>query len=168
MLKKILFSLMVVAAFTGCIKNKDTKNTCTYDPCSQKASTAEIDSVKKYLALNNITATEHCSGVFYQITDPGTGITPSPCKRVAVRYQGMLTNGKIFDESTTATTFNLSGLIRGWTNTIPLIKEKGSIKLFIPPSLGYGSQPIRDNTGSVIIPANSILVFTIQLDAAEE
>jgi len=169
MIKKIFFALLVVVAFAGCIKNTDQNTTtCTYDACANKAPAAEIDSLRKYLAANNINATEHCSGVFYQISNPGTGATPIPCKRVAVRYKGMLTNGSVFDEQTSPQTFPLNGVIPGWTNTVPLIKEGGSINLYIPPSLGYGSQEKRNAAGAVVIPANSILVFTINLDAAEQ
>ena len=53
--------------------------------------------------------------------------------------------------------FNLSGLIIGWQEGIPLIAPGGSITLYLPPSLAYGSTAV----GS--IPANSILVFTIDL-----
>jgi FKBP-type peptidyl-prolyl cis-trans isomerase len=169
MIKKIFFALLVVVAFAGCLKHTETNTTtCTYDPCAYKAKATEVDSLRKYLAANNITATEHCSGVFYKISNPGTGATPIVCKRVAVRYKGMLTNGNVFDEQTSAQTFYLNGVITGWTNTVPLIKEGGSITLYIPPSLGYGSQDVRDRNNAVVIPANSILVFTINLDAAEQ
>ena len=66
-------------------------------------------------------------------------------------------NNVKFDENLTGTTFALGGLILGWQKGIPLIQKGGSINLYIPPSLGYGANA----TGS--IPANSILVFTIQL-----
>jgi FKBP-type peptidyl-prolyl cis-trans isomerase FkpA len=169
MFKKIICTIVILSAFAGCLKNKDNTFTCNYDPCAVKAPAAETDSLKKYLAANNITtAVQHCSGLYYEILNAGTGRTPSPCKRIAVRYKGALTNGNVFDEQTAPQTFNLSSLIRGWTNAIPLIKEGGSIKLYIPPSLGYGSQDIRNQAGAVVVPANSILVFTIQLDAAEE
>jgi FKBP-type peptidyl-prolyl cis-trans isomerase FkpA len=48
----------------------------------------------------------------------------------------------------------------GWKLGLPLIKAGGKIKLYLPPSLGYG------NSVSGNIPANSILVFEITLVAA--
>jgi FKBP-type peptidyl-prolyl cis-trans isomerase FkpA len=57
----------------------------------------------------------------------------------------------------------LGQLIIGWQKGLPLIKSGGSITLFIPPSLGYGNQDIRNSSGAVIIPANSNLKFTIDL-----
>ena len=37
------------------------------------------------------------------------------------------------------------------------------MRLYIPPALAYGSKEIKDESGKVIIPANSILVFDISL-----
>ena len=167
MLKKIALFFVVIWSFSGCLKTPASKQTCTYDECAVKAPDAEIEKVQAYLTANSITATKHCSGVFYQIINAGTGKTASPCRQVAVRYKGMLTNGNVFDEQTTAVTFDLGNLIRGWTNTIPLIKEGGSMNLYIPPSLGYGTSDVKDRNGAVVIPANSILIFNIQLDAAQ-
>jgi FKBP-type peptidyl-prolyl cis-trans isomerase FkpA len=73
-----------------------------------------------------------------------------------VKYTGRLTNGSVFDSSTGAT-FALANLITGWQQGIPYIGKGGKITLYLPPSLGYGSQA----SGS--IPANSILIFEIEL-----
>jgi len=35
--------------------------------------------------------------------------------------------------------------------------------LYCPPTLAYGSQVIRDNAGNTVIPANSILIFEVEL-----
>jgi FKBP-type peptidyl-prolyl cis-trans isomerase FkpA len=59
--------------------------------------------------------------------------------------------------------FVLGTLIDGWKIGVPLIKKGGQIRLYIPPSLGYGSSDVRDNQGRVIIPGNSILIFDITL-----
>lgn len=132
---------------------------CTYDACALKAPAAEIQSVQDYLTANNITATQHCSGLFYKVERAGTGVAPNACSGVTVRYIGKLTDGSIFDQTQGANTFSsyLPNLIDGWTNGVPLINTGGKIHLYIPPSLGYGSQA----NGS--IPANSILIFEIEL-----
>jgi FKBP-type peptidyl-prolyl cis-trans isomerase FkpA len=162
--KRILFSLValtslvIVISFSGCLKGSNS-STCNYDPCSYVAPAAEIQAVQSYLTANNITATQHCSGFFYKIEAAGTGIQPTACSNVDAAYIGKFTNGTTFDSSSTPINFNLSGVIRGWTNGIPLIKEGGTIDLYIPPSLGYGSQAYGP------IPANSILVFKVNLAA---
>ena len=156
MLKKIVLGLCILVSMSGCLKNENN-STCTYDECSVKAPASEIQAVKDYLAANNITnAQEHCSGLFYIIDDSGTGRSPNPCNYVNVTYQGKFTNGNTFDEGTVD--LGLNSVIRGWTNGVPLIKEGGKIHLFIPPSLGYGSQPYQT------IPGNSILIFEVTLN----
>lgn len=166
-MKKILLTLTVAGALAGCLKSPEETRTCTYDECAVKAPATEIQGVKDYLAQNNITAVEHCSGLFYAIDSIGTGVSPTVCSGVSVRYKGMLTNGNVFDSSNTSTRpFALQDLVRGWINGLPKIKTGGGMRLYIPPTLGYGAQPVTNRTtGAVIIPANSILIFEVMLDA---
>jgi len=163
MVKQILTSLTVLMLLTGCLKNSSSSYNCTssYDPCAFKASAAEIQSVQDYLTTNGITAMQHCSGLFYTIDNPGSGATPSVCSNVSVTYDGRLTNGNVFDSTATPVLLNLSRVIIGWANGLPLIKAGGSMHLYIPPSLGYGTSTV----GS--IPANSILVFKVNLIAVQ-
>ena len=152
------FLLLITISLTSCLKDKTSD--CTASLGNPQASATEIANVQAYLTSQNITnATQHSSGVFYIITNAGTGANPGQCNSVSVKYVGKLTNGSVFDQSTTPVQFNLYSLITGWRIGIPLIKSGGSIRLFIPPSLGYGSS----QAGS--IPANSILVFDIDLTA---
>lgn len=163
---KNIFIFLAVAllgtGFTGCFKTPE-EPVCEYDPCKFKAPAAEVQALKDYLTANSIIATEHCSGLFYIIENAGTGRTPQACNAVLANYKGMLDDGQVFDQSSTPIEFALNGVIQGWTNGVPLIKEGGRIILYIPPSLGYGTQEVRDRNGLVVIPANSNLVFEIDL-----
>ena len=132
---------------------------CNYDACAFAAPASEITQLEAYLASASITATKHCSGMYYTIDAAGSGSTATICSTVSVKYKGQLTNGTVFDQSATPVSFQLGGLIEAWKKGIPLIKPGGKIKLYCPPSLAYGSQPVRDNAGNTVIPANSILVF---------
>ncbi len=156
MLKKIIVGFVIVASLGGCLKGENNF-TCTYNPCSYKAPASEIQAVRDYLDANNITnAQEHCSGLFYIIDSVGTGRTPTACNYVNATYTGRLTNGNTFDQGTHD--FGLNQVVLGWTNGIPLIKEGGKIRLFIPPALGYGPNPNQS------IPGNSILIFDVTLN----
>jgi FKBP-type peptidyl-prolyl cis-trans isomerase len=75
-----------------------------------------------------------------------------------VAYKGQLTNGNVFDQQLKYVFSTLGSLIDGWRQGLPLIKKGGEIKLYIPPSLGYGS----DNSNPSI-PPNSILIFDVTL-----
>lgn len=164
-MKRLLLVAAVAALLSGCSKSNEPKQDCNYDECSQKAPNTEIESVKTFLTQNGITATQHCSGVFYAIDSVGTGATPSVCSYIAFRYTGTLTNGNVFDKSETTTgLIPLSNLVRGWVAVLPKIKQGGGMRLYIPPTLGYGAQEVKDRNGNVLIPANSIIIFDVKLD----
>ena len=150
-----VFILMVI--FSSCLKS--TK--CDFKACDVVAPASEIQAVQNYLSSNSITAIQHCSGLFYTIDNPGTGKNPDGCSSVSVTYVGKLTNGSIFDQHSSAINFSLGGLITSWRAGIPILKEGGRIHLYVPPTLGYGSQ--QNGT----IPPNSILIFDITLVAVQ-
>ncbi len=163
-MKNILLAIFLVSLFTGCLKGNDgTSFTCTYNECGVVAPATEIDAVRSYLSANSITATQHCSGLFYVIDAAGSGTAPTVCSNVAVTYEGRLTNGNTFDKADSPVAFNLSGLITGFKNGIPLIKTGGKIRLYVPPSLGYGPNATPDGR----IPGNSILIFDVSLVAVQ-
>jgi FKBP-type peptidyl-prolyl cis-trans isomerase FkpA len=99
--------------------------------------------------------------VFYIIQSAGTGTKPTACSYINANYTGKLTNGYVFDQGSFPQPYQLTGLIRGWTNTIPLIQNGGRIHLYIPPSLGYGNATVSS------IPPNSILIFDVQLTSVQ-
>jgi FKBP-type peptidyl-prolyl cis-trans isomerase FkpA len=166
MTRKYLFVPILFLVFLqlSCLKNNIAE--CSYSPCKFVAPTSEITAISNYLTANSLTATQHCSGVFYSITAAGTGKQPNACKGVNVKYTGKLTNGNVFDQQVTNPVgIDLNKVVNGWRIGIPLLKEGGTMTLYIPPYLGYGAQDIKDANGNVLIPANSIIIFTIELTA---
>jgi FKBP-type peptidyl-prolyl cis-trans isomerase len=155
-MRKLMLGLVVLMlTITGCKKDADCPEENTVAP------TTEEQQVKDYLAANSISATRYKSGMYYLITKAGTGGSPNACSTVQVAYVGKLTDGHIFDSST-GTAFNLQGLIKGWIQGIPLAQKGGSIRLFVPPSLAYGSRSITDKSGRVI-PGGTMMIFDIDL-----
>ena len=159
-MKRIFVVLYSVILLSSCSKENDI---CKYDACAVAAPAAEISQLESYLASAAITATKHCSGMYYTIDAAGAGNAPTICSTVSVKYKGQLTNGNVFDQATTPVSFQLGNLIEAWKKGIPLIRSGGKIKLYCPPSLAYGAQDIRDGSGNIVIPANSILIFEIEL-----
>src|SRR4051794_41180747 len=127
MLKKILSACMVLVLFGGCVKNTTTGYVCdtNYNACSFQAPAAEVQAVQNYLTANSITATQHCSGLFYTIDQPGTGAKPTVCSNITVTYEGRLTDGTVFDSTSVARPLSLDQVILGWKNAIPLISAGG-------------------------------------------
>jgi FKBP-type peptidyl-prolyl cis-trans isomerase FkpA len=129
--------------------------------CLKKNNQPEIDDqiIQNYLVKNNLTAIKDPSGLYYIMTQEGTGLSPDISHTVEVKYQGRLIDGTVFDQTETDKTFTyaLSGLILGWQIGIPMLKKGGKATFFIPSSLGYGSTTMGP------IPSNSVLIFDIEL-----
>ena len=158
-MKKLLLCVLTVwYVATGCIKKE---NGCP-PPKDIVAPATEQQVIVDYLSTNSISATKHSSGLYYQIVQAGTGGSPNNCSAIVISYTGKLANGSVFDTNNNVA-FTLGGLIEGWKIGLPLIQKGGKIKLYIPPSLGYGSSDIRDSNGAVVIPANSMLIFDVSL-----
>lgn len=134
----------------GCKK----KENC--DAVTIQAPESEITILRNHLTTYGITATEDYRGFFYVIINPGGSDKPSVCDDVKVNYVGRFLNGTVFDQANGAS-FGLQKLIVGWQEGIPLIGAGGKIRLYLPPTLAYGS------SGSGSIPANSNLIFDIDL-----
>jgi FKBP-type peptidyl-prolyl cis-trans isomerase FklB len=102
------------------------------------------------------------SGVQYKIlkSGPATGVHPTPTDQITVNYEGALLNGQIFDSSYQRgkpATFELGGLIPGWIDALQHMRPGDEWIVYVPPSLGYGSEQKGP------IPANSVLVFHLEL-----
>lgn len=99
----------------------------------------------------------------------GTGTQATPGSQVSVLYVGKLSDGTVFDSSAArgnqplVFVLGTQGLIPGFQIGVNGMKVGGERLLAIPPALGYGSQDVKDSTGKVIIPANSTLIFDVQL-----
>lgn len=127
--------------------------------CKDQAETDE-ELILEYISSNNIDALSTSEGLYYVISEEGTGDQPTIADRVVAHYEGYLLDGTVFDSSYDRgqpSEFPLSGVIRGWQIGMPFFKEGGGGKLIIPSELGYGSQANGD------IPKNSVLVFDIEL-----
>lgn len=153
-----LVGLLVTGLLMNC--QSADQGPCNATPVITKAPEGEITSLKQYIELSRIRATADERGFYYTIDKAGTGTKPTVCSTVTVNYKGTLTDGKPFD-SGDGVRFGLNQLILGWQEGIPLIAPGGTVTLYLPPSLAYGSQ---EQNG---IPANSILIFKIDLIEVE-
>ncbi len=94
-------------------------------------------------------------------TKEGTGKEVKPGDTVTVDYTGALAaDGTIFESSLDSgqpATFGLDGVIKGWTEGLPGMKEGGTRRLVIPAEMAYGA------SGQGSIPPNAPLVFDVTL-----
>ena len=168
--------LMILLAFillsTAC--KKKTEEPCTATAGSTVASASEEALVTTYLSSNGITTAVELenSGMYYIIEAAGNTKKPTQCNTISVKYAGKLQSGVLFDpapstgQTVSTANFQLGRLIEGWKRALPLVGEGGKMKLYIPPALGYGAAGLQDrNTGFIIIPANQIIIFDMELTA---
>ena len=162
MLRPLIFLCFITVTGTACLKTNKTSG-CNYSVTVSAAPQAEQDSIKAYLDTNHISATKHEKGFYYQIVTPGTKTDSiNLCTQVQANYKGQLRNGHVFDQQS-AVWFTLGPMIDGWKEGIPLIGRGGRVKLYIPPTLGYGNREVRNAAGTLEIPANSILIFDVSV-----
>ncbi|WP_024850803.1 FKBP-type peptidyl-prolyl cis-trans isomerase [Hydrogenovibrio kuenenii] len=101
------------------------------------------------------------SGLQYIVLKKGKGTPPSEKDYITANYEGTSIDGKVFDSSYqrgTPIEIQMSNVIAGWSEALKMMKPGSKWKIFVPPSLGYGSK----GAGKVIGP-NQTLVFTIEL-----
>ncbi|WP_029489541.1 FKBP-type peptidyl-prolyl cis-trans isomerase [Aquimarina agarivorans] len=144
---RFLYKFLVLFTLIACNDSNDDGNT----------EVQNEQEIKAYIAENNLDAKKSESGLYYVIKKPGTGEQPTSTSNVKVAYKGYFTDGKVFDENKAGVSFNLNGVIPGWTEGIQLFKEGGEGILLIPSSLGYG------NRGTRGIPGGTVLVFDVNL-----
>ncbi len=125
---------------------------------AQERLAYEVSFIDEYLTENEIVANvDSISQIRYVIHDEGTGANPIQSSDITINYEGRVLNNNSAFDTGSGVTFTLSGLIEGWKLGLPLIKEGGSITLYLPSAYGYGGQAVG------AIPAHSILVFDIDL-----
>lgn len=100
------------------------------------------------------------SGLQYRILKQGTGEKPALEDTVVCNYRGTLINGTEFDASAKhggPATFQVKGLIGGWTEALQLMPVGSKWQLFVPSNLAYGPQGPPD------IGPNATLIFEVEL-----
>lgn len=161
-MKKIgAFVFAGILIVSGCLKTPHpAQQTCS--PVTVTAPASEVTALKAFLDSSHIAATADSRGFFYTIdSSAAASVTghPTTCSDISVVYTGTFLNGKAFDSSGASTpiSLNLSSVILGWQESIPLMRSNAVMTLYLPPSLAYGA------SGKGPIPASSNLIFYIKL-----
>jgi FKBP-type peptidyl-prolyl cis-trans isomerase len=141
--------------------------------CFDRISAPECNRVsfsQASVSGDTITTT---TGLRYIEGTVGSGIAADWCRNVVVHYEGFLLDGTKFDGTRDADTPllfapGLAGLIAGFEQGVIGMRVGGTRRLILPPELAFGSTAQRDASGQVVIPANSTVVFDIEVLAAGE
>jgi FKBP-type peptidyl-prolyl cis-trans isomerase FkpA len=123
----------------------------------------EDQVIKNYLAANSLTGfLPATGGYYYKITVPGTGTDPlGQYGAFTSTYSGKFLTGTVFDSSTTAVAFDLSGNgslpVTGVAQGLQGLTTGTAISLILPSRYAYG------RAGTTGIAGNTILYFDFTL-----
>ncbi len=111
------------------------------------------------------------SGLQFEDTIVGTGVSPAKGKTCVMHYTGWLwvnnAKGSKFDSSHDRGTpfkfpIGAGRVIKGWDEGVASMKVGGKRTLLIPPALGYGSAGAAG-----VIPPGATLLFEVELLGVE-
>lgn len=104
------------------------------------------------------------TGLQYKVLIQGVGIKPNSGSYVTLLYTGKLIDGTVFDTTVSDTTLvntprsmYVASLVQGFQEALLKMNTGSMFEIYIPQQLGYGS------TSMGLIPANSTLIFDVQL-----
>lgn len=143
---------------------KQYKAQMLVDPTIQAQLQHDDVVLKEHLRMNNVVAERSPNGVYYKITEKGTGKANMPGDSIKVYYTGKLLDGSVFDSNMTAGSppfvFVLGTLevIMGWDEMMVLLHKGDKATFYIPSALAYGEQ----GAGAQILP-NSCLIFEVEI-----
>jgi FKBP-type peptidyl-prolyl cis-trans isomerase FklB len=106
------------------------------------------------------------SGLQYKVLKAGEGKKPAATDTVVCQYRGTLISGKEFDSSYKRgqpATFQVNGVIKGWTEALQLMPVGSKWELFIPSEMAYGER----GAGADIGP-NATLIFEVELVSIQD
>ena len=106
-------------------------------------------------------------GLMYRVLKSGPSDGPQVQKNsdtVWVYYKGSLITGKVFDKTKPEepTSFQVGGVVPGWTEALKLMKTGDTWELVIPADLAYASDGLGE-----IIPPDQTLIFLVSLAKVE-
>ena len=183
-MKKIVqitcFALIIT--FVGCKADTNTASTTETSKVDMSSKTEDINQLYQfyysnpqtlderqenllidYIVDNSLAPTRSITGLYYQVTQEGSGDRIKPGDQLEVHYTGKFLDGKVFDSSLEKgipLKFKLgtTGLIQGWLEALRYMKEGTKMTLVVPSRLGYKDRGF----GSMIGP-NVPLVFDMEV-----
>lgn len=156
-LSPLLATVGMAAALSACL-GESTGPDCdeiTLQPTATVGDTVVLSTGLRYITLLE-----------------GAGAAVESCEPVAVRYEAFLLDSDTPFDATPAGQVlafvpGRGRLIPGFEQGVIGMQVGGRRRLIVPPDLAYGPTVQVDNQGNVVVPANSTLVFDVELVEAQ-
>lgn len=162
-MKKILFLLLVVLAFTSC-----DERFMSWKEYNEEWLVAQRDKLGND---TNVIETQILpSGVLIEKYHTGYGAIPKPSvdpvtqvsSVVVVKYTGWLVDGTRFDYNDKAS-FYLHQVISGWREAMSIMPQGSHWRVYIPSNKAYGESGSKGSYENFSVPPHSTLIFDIEL-----
>lgn len=151
----MLCAMLFVLSFASCQETV---------PEGVDLATRQDEIIQGFLTENGRIAERQASGLYVEWLErrPETA-SPNEGDSCVVHYTGSVMYGQRFDSSVLRDEpfgfiLGAGQVIAGWEEGVDLINRYERARFYIPSYLGYGSRP-----PSAAIPANSILIFEVEL-----
>ena len=123
-----------------------------------------LAETEEFLKKNRLKADviETASGLQYTVVSQGEGASPTEWSTVEVNQRILLVDGTVIkDTFRTPDTdrFTMEEAIAGLKEGLPLMKEGGRFRFFVPPDLAWGKRGAGDKIGPY-----ATLIFDIRLE----
>lgn len=117
----------------------------------------EPQQIAFYVKRNNFKTTQVTDSglMFSKLTTTTDSVANGPT--VKVKYKGKFANGVVFDENTTGATFELSGVVPGFSEAIKLMRKGEKATAILPSKIAYGEN------GGGRMPVYMPLIFDIEV-----
>ncbi len=118
---------------------------------------SEPEQIGFYVKKNNFNVTQVTDTglMFSQLTTTTDSVANGPT--VKVKYTGKFANGHVFDQSTSGATFELTGVISGFSEAIKLMRVGEKATAILPSKIAYGED------GGGTMPVYMPLIFDIEV-----
>lgn len=119
---------------------------------------------KQYKEIPNSWDSTQC-GVFRKIIKNGSGEKPTVSSAVKFSYSYRLTNGKLVSQSKQGEAIEglVGNLLPGLQDALVQMPVGSKWEIVIPSELAFDKDEQLSDDGNVMVPANSILIFDIEL-----
>ncbi|MGB3464569.1 MAG: FKBP-type peptidyl-prolyl cis-trans isomerase [Cyclobacteriaceae bacterium] len=162
-----LENTLTMTAYEGIMEEEREKQMQVWKKAEKEQLEKEIAAIDSRLDEGGEKYQKLDSGVRLIIQKEGSGEKPQNGDLLNVYYEGRyFETGEEFDarsKDEKPLSFRLgSGVIQGWNEAFATLKEGAEATIYVPSSLGYGPVDYQS------IPANSILVFNVELVKVEK
>ncbi|MDD3405598.1 MAG: hypothetical protein EOM76_03080 [Sphingobacteriia bacterium] len=149
------FIYITIITVVGCCLTSCDKDFSTWK--NLNTNWLEDNQQSNHTTLN-VTGT----GLQYEVFHTGYGAVPKLGSLVCVTYTGWMVDKTIID-SGSSVWMAVENVIPGWQEALGKMKQGSHWKIYVPYTLGYGTDGTETTIGTYKIPPYSTLIFDIEL-----